>query len=138
MKNIEKYEKELKKYGTYFTLAKGVGILDCKDISCVDCTFYGGCAIKRMNWLLEEYKEPILTDEEKEYLNNLIKHFRNYIKYIERETEDFYNGEQLESINIWMEKGDIGNLTIIPIVETSLTFEGMEDERQYSLEELGL
>lgn len=138
MLNGEKFLKEIKDVDYCFALKENK-ILKCGSFEgCSDCAFQGSCWLNRTKWLLEEYKEPILTDEEKEYLKNLIKHFRNYIKYIERETEDFYNGEQLESINIWMEKGDIGNFTIIPIVETSLTFEGMEDERQYSLEELGL
>lgn len=137
MLNIEKYKDEIK---AEIEKDKTLGCVVNKLMgnTCDDYPKCNVCYLKVLDWLLQEYKEPILTDEEKEYLKNLIKHFRNYIKYIERETEDFYNGEQLESINIWMEKGDIGNFTIIPIVETSLTFEGMEDKRQYSLEELGL
>lgn len=140
MLNAEKYKERIKELDYRVTIDINSNELKhCNEMNCCNCKFRDNdCNRKRTEWLLEEYKEPILTDEEKEYLKNLIKHFRNYIKYIERETEDFYNGEQLESINIWMEKGDIGNFTIIPIVETSLTFEGMEDERQYSLEELGL
>lgn len=137
MLNVEKYKDEILKYAGYqHSLMCLIYENIMKKNDCTGCC--SKCKRETIKWLTSEYKEPILTDEEKEYLKNLIKHFRNYIKYIERETEDFYNGEQLESINIWMEKGDIGNFTIIPIVETSLTFEGMEDERQYSLEELGL
>lgn len=137
MLNIEKYKDEILEYvGCRDSLMCLIYENIMKKNDCTGCC--SKCKRETIEWLTSEYKEPILTDEEKEYLKNLIKHFRNYIKYIERETEDFYNGEQLESINIWMEKGDIGNFTIIPIVETSLTFEGMEDERQYSLEELGL
>lgn len=72
MLNIEKYENELRKYGVYFALTKEGSLVDCKDIHCVDCAFNVGCAIKRMNWLLEEYKEPLLSDDGINYLMTLI------------------------------------------------------------------
>ena len=73
MKNIEKYEKELKNYGVYFALTKEGKLVSCNGIFCPNCSFYNCCSIKRMNWLLEEYKEPLLTEEEKQILHNILK-----------------------------------------------------------------
>lgn len=132
MKNIEKYEKELKKYGTYFALAKGVGIVDCKDISCVDCAFYDGCAIKRMNWLLEEYKEPILDDIEKEYLSAVIKPFRKRIKSIKKA----YNSGNSAYISIAMNKGEHIFLPYFNL--NSGMYKSMKIDKEYTLKDLGL
>ena len=84
MKNIEKYEEELRKYGTRFALTKEGKPVECDGFRCIDCAFTVGCTIQRMNWLLEECKEPILDDIEKEYLSAVIKPFRKRIKSIKK------------------------------------------------------
>lgn len=132
MLNIEKYEKELRKSGVYFALTKEGRPVDCEDFYCVDCAFNIGCAIKRMNWLLEEYKEPILDDIEKEYLSAVIKPFRKRIKSIKK------TGYPSNSafISIAMDKSEH---IFLPVFElNSGMYQRMEINKEYTLEELGL
>lgn len=76
-------------------------------------------------------EEPILDDEEKEYLSSVIKPFRKDILFITRE----YNIPGLyECITIDL-KGDI---TDLPRFAVSKMYKGMELDKQYTLEELGL
>ena len=86
----------------------------------------------------EEYKEPVLNEEEKEYLSAVIKPFRDRITYIAKVEEDihwFY----------WiMIRVDIGFLNdyydfcLPPFEETSSMYKNMELGKEYSLKELGL
>ena len=135
MLNIEKYENELRKYGVYFGLTKEGNPVDCKDIHCIDCAFGKGCTIKRMNWLLEEYKEPILTDEEKIIIKDIIKAFEPFgkeLKYITKYSWDIepkvyylnfeYNGDDFDTFNF----------------SSDGLFKGMELDKRYTLEELNL
>ena len=76
-------------------------------------------------------EEPILDDEEKEYLSSVIKPFRKDILFITRE----YNIPGLyECITIDL-KGDITDLLRFAV---SKMYKGMELDKQYTLEELGL
>lgn len=75
MLNIEKYEKELREYGIRFALTNEGKPVSCSNFGCGYCAFDGSCELGRMNWLLEEYKEPILTEEGKEFLKQLIAPF---------------------------------------------------------------
>ena len=75
MKNIEKYQNELKVLGTYFRVTRE-GLLKKCDGKCKYCVFNtSGCGIKRIEWLLQECKEPILNEEGKEFLKQLIEPF---------------------------------------------------------------
>lgn len=69
MKNWEFYEEELKKYGFAFAMEDNQ-ICSCAFVSCDRCMFDMGesnsCDVPRIEWLYQEYKEPIvLTDDEK-------------------------------------------------------------------------
>lgn len=139
MLNIEKYEKELRKHGTYFALTKEGSLVDCEDIYCVDCAFNVGCAIKRMNWLLEEYKEPILTDEEKEFIKTIISSFKEkWLISIE-----WFETTITSRICIFVREKEEHDLIVesieIPmlLLKESM-FQGLEKNREYTLEELGL
>ena len=120
---------------------------DCKK-RCHECMFYKVCCnIDRDNcWVfdkdlfsdkfleqeIEVEVEPILTDKEREYLSNIIKPFRDSVKYIERvyiETD-----EKLEFIRIGY-NDDWFNL---PYFEPGEYYENMELYKKYTLEELGL
>lgn len=134
MLNIEKYENELRKYGTNFALAKCGSIVDCKDVSCENCTFDDGCVIKRMNWLLKEYKEPILIldDIEKEYLSAVIKPFRKRIKSIKKT----YYPSNSAFISIAMDKCE---RIFLPVFElNSGMYQSMKINKEYTLKDLGL
>ena len=70
-----------------------------------------------------------LTKEEKDYLSEVIKPFRDKIEYIKRLTFDTY-----DSIQVITEKG----VTAVLFFETDTRYKNMEPDREYTLAELGL
>ena len=135
MKNIEKYKKELKKYGVYFALTKEGKLVSCNGIFCASCSFYNCCSIKRMNWLLEEHKEPLLTDEGIKFLKEHIKQSDKTALYIKirKKVANYYEYR----LEIHLDTG----LISIPFVEKSNLYEmfkNMEIGVSYAPEDLGL
>ena len=128
MLNIEKYKDDiLNKEQSNINccvidlLHNGVCEYNCKD-----------CKKNIMNWLLEEYKEPILDDVEKEYLSAVIKPFRNRVKYI---VKTYGVSEARQFIRIIMHDGEYSNL---PFFKGGTMYNGMKVDKQYTLQELGL
>ena len=70
-----------------------------------------------------------LTKEEKDYLSEVIKPFRDKIEYIKRLTFD-----SVDSIQVITEKGVMAVL----FFEIDTRYKNMEPDREYTLEELGL
>lgn len=89
-----------------------------------------------MKWLDMEHKEPILDDAEKKYLSAVIKPFRNDVKYIIK-IESIYRlpDDGAEYIKICMCSDEEINL---PYFRYGTMYKGMEPNRRYTLEELGL
>ena len=85
-----------------------------------------------LSWLEEEYVPDILTDKEKAYLSAVIKPWKNKIKFIEK-FEDTYDKER---ILIWI-IGDCRNI-YLPQFEKGKMYKGMELDKNYTLEDLGL
>ena len=111
MKNIEKYEKELRKYGTGFALTKEGKLVNCVGFCCRNCAFNFGCAINKIKWLLQEYKDPIpplITRYNEAYGQTLI--------VLSYENED----------------------VCLPLFNRDKMFTNLEYEKHYTLEELGL
>lgn len=137
MLNIEKYENELRKYGVYFGLTKEGNPVDCKDIHCIDCAFHVDCTIKRMNWLLEEYKEPILNEKEKEILNKLIEANRFIVNinlvYVKK-VNILYDDNKCYLCFSFENRNESYTVTF----NKDCIFTGMEVNKEYSLEDLGL
>lgn len=79
-------------------------------------------------WLEEEYVPNILTEKEKAYLSAVIKPFREMVEYIEKRT---YTGKEYIAIVI---KEDLN--VSFPVFEKM--YKGMELNKEYTLEELGL
>ena len=80
-------------------------------------------------WLLEEYTEPILDEVEKRYLAYVIRPFRDKVRCITKCS----NGREWIAIEI------INDVKInFPYFEKGSMYRGMELERKYTLEELGL
>ena len=128
MLNIEKYKDDiLNAELTHINCCvnhlnnKGICFKNCKE-----------CKKAAMKWLLEEYKEPILDDVEKEYLSAAIKPFRKMIAYIVK-AQDFDDGKQC--IRIILQNGDGMHF---PYLDDDAMYKGMEVNKEYSLEELGL
>ena len=76
-------------------------------------------------------KKPILDEVEKEYLSNVIKPFRDRIEYIIKNSA--YS--PIEWITIKYKDGGATNL---PLFEKGTMYQGMEVNKKYSLEDLGL
>ena len=98
----------------------------CKGFNCE------GCRERVLKWLLEETKEPVLDDVEKEYLSAVIKPFRKMIAYIVK-AQDFDDGKQC--IRIILQNGDGMHF---PYLDDDEMYKGMEVNKEYSLEELDL
>lgn len=82
-------------------------------------------------WLEEEYDPKILTDEEKAYLSAVIKPFREKVEYVYKICLEIGKREYLE---ISLKNGVIS----FPCFENGTMYRGMEERREYTLEELGL
>lgn len=91
----------------------------------------------------EEYREPILTDKEKEYLQAVIKPFRDRLHCIRKVGVD--DGRQFISIEVekhnhkddddeYFQYEDIE----FPYFDGGTMYANMEADRKYTLEELGL
>ena len=134
MLNIEKYEKELRKYGTNFALTKQGSLVNCIDVSCEDCTFDDGCVIKRMNWLCQEYVKPILTDEAKTYLKLILEPSKCTI------IQKLVDGEETPRKYKLLCSTDSGYIAILykPGTKYYEYFKNMESDKAYTPEELGL
>ncbi len=127
MLNIEKYKDEMLN-----AIENGDDLIDAI------CTFYYNdndyCNGDRglLNWLCKEYKEPILDEEEKAYLSAVIKPFRNRVDWIEK----VRSINTTECINITYD--DTEYEIPFPQFEKGTMYKGMELNREYTLEELGL
>lgn len=88
------------------------------------------CLHESLEWLNQEYKDPILDDVEREYLSAVIKPFREKISYI-RKSKDL----RKKYIKIVLCDGDS---MYFPYLSNDEMYKGMELYRNYTLEELGL
>lgn len=128
MLNIEKYKDEI-----INTQHADLSCCVNSDILKLDCfKSCSECKKHAMEWLLEEYKEPILDDVEREYLSATIKSFRKMIAYIVKD-QDFDDGKQC--IRIILQNGDGMHF---PYFYDDAMYKGMELDKKYSLEELDL
>ena len=91
-----------------------------------------GCKDRAIKWLLEECKEPVLADVEKEYLSAVIKPFRKKVVYIKK-NKNSSNGMQYLAIEICDD-----DYMYFPYLDDDEMYKGMEVNKEYSLEELGL
>ena len=90
------------------------------------------CLGESLEWLNQEYKEPILDDAERKYLTAVIKPFREKIEYI-RKNKSAYKDKQFISIGFYDD-----DYMHFPYLDDDAMYKGMEVNKEYSLEELGL
>lgn len=127
MLNIEKYKDEI--------LNAAQSDITC----CVIDLFHNGvcpdnckdCKKAAMEWLLEECKEPILTDSEREYLSAVIKPFRKKVMDVIK----LQCSEERQCIKIRVSYGDCAEL---PLFKNNTMYKGMKVNEYYTPEELGL
>ena len=88
--------------------------------------------VKRPTKYTTIYKreELILDEEEKEYLSNLIRPFRNKIKNIAKITVN----EEKEYISIILNNDSV----LLPSFKRNTMYKNMEANKEYTLEKLGL
>lgn len=79
-----------------------------------------------------ERKEEVLDAAEKRYLSDVIRPFKNRVKYIYKEQS--YANKNKEFIGIVLEKDTLD----LPYFAAKTMYKGMELGRNYTLEELGL
>ena len=82
-------------------------------------------------WLEEEYVPDILTDKEKAYLSAVINPFREKVEYIQK----CFDLGSKAYIYIYVKK--CGSM-IFPTFRKGTMYKGMELNKRYTLEELGL
>jgi hypothetical protein len=96
------------------------------------CTNESGVK-KFLEWLEEEYVPEILTEREKTYLSAVIKPFRKDVEWIEK--IERYDGEN-EYIHITVKRNE--DCCELPTFKKGTMYKGMEANKVYTLEELGL
>lgn len=129
MKNIEKYKDTIlnEDRANITCCVNELTYRDCDSIPCEECKK------RAMKWLLEEYKEPILTDAEKDYLSAVIKPFRKKVMYISK-LKSF--NKRMEYLSIYFFDED--DIMYFPYFEKNTMYKGMKDLKEYTPEELGL
>lgn len=74
--------------------------------------------------------KPILTDKEKKYLSLVIEPFRDDVEYISKCRDNF---RAFIVIKLYFEPP-----VILPYFDEEIRYKGMEMEKRYTIEELGL
>lgn len=143
MKNKDKYNLEhlhIVEYAEKNILSINVTYVEIKYngkiVKEYACTNEAGIK-KFLEWLEEddekECKPTILTGKEKAYLSAVIKPFREEVKCINKAYQDIVN--HITYIRVDMLNRDFISL---PLFEKEKMYTGMECEKEYTLEELGL
>ena len=138
MLNIEKYKDEIIKKYQNLLITNDIdtdGNKMNKAIKIVASEKCNKClkgAKEPFMWLLEEYTEPILDDEEKAYLKLVIKNCRDNVRYISKKLDDYWSEEYI-CISI-----DGTSEAVSPRFIENTQFKKMVCDRKYTLEELGL
>ena len=139
MKNIEKYEHEISKLvnegnslSCAIAISAGISNGNCFGCKCSDCHK------KCLDWMCEDYKEQILSDDEKDIIKPMIDTILKFgCSIICVAKEHYVDGSFYISISY---KNDvIGHKECItsPCFNND-KFKGMEPEKGYTLEELGI
>ena len=79
-----------------------------------------------------ERKEEVLDATEKRYLAGVIRPFKNRVEYINKQQSCVNKNQKF--IGIILEKDTL----ILPYFTEGTMYKGMETDRNYTLEELGL
>lgn len=140
MLNGEKYKDELENLENRSSLvcfiAKEKVGLRCDVGYCLKCEK------EAFKWLLEEYKEPILTDKEKAYLKSVIEPKKEEIVCVEKYWLASDNDGNVFYVVRVLQKDPIFNgsdrMLLYFLTTEDMPFKGMELRKKYTLEELGL
>lgn len=133
MKNKEKYDLRDISYDLEVNMGEYDFVIYYTSMEIYREFFSGSISICSTftKWLEEEYKPNILEEKEKEYLAAVIKPFREKVKYIQK---CFDLGNEAY-IYIYVKK--CGSM-IFPTFRRGTMYKGMEVNKRYTLEDLGL
>lgn len=140
MKNIEKYKNEItnhiKEYGDSLecTIANIAGIREekCYPQDCEECQK------KCIEWMYSEYKEEILSDDEKDIIKLMIDTILKFgCTVIDVRKIDIGNCDSFISIRYENPVIRTNDTLSSPIIDND-KFKGMKLNRKYTLEELGI
>ena len=139
MKNIEKYEHEISQLlNKGKTLSCGIAtVAGIREENCYtqDC---GECQKKCLEWMYSEYNEPILSDDEKDIVKAMIDIIHEFgCTAIDVKKIDIGNCDSFISIRYENPVIGVDDTISSPIIDND-KFKGMELNRKYTLEELGL
>ena len=141
MKNIEKYEHEISKLvnegnplpcAIAIAIAAGISNGSCSGCKCSDCHK------KCLEWMYSEYKEPILTEEEKTIVESMIYVLQKIGCTVKNVTK-YDNGRDKAYIGVNYTNeitGACGRMAT-PWFKNN-KFKGMKADNEYTLEELGI
>ena len=139
MKNIEKYEKEISQLlnegnplSCAIAISAGISNGSCFGCKCSDCHK------KCLEWMYLEYKEPILTEEEKTIVESMIYVLQKIGCTVKNVTK-YDNGRDKAYIGVNYTNeitGACGRMTT-PWFKNN-KFKGMKADKEYTLEELGI
>lgn len=127
MLNIEKYKDDI--------LNAAQADITC----CVIDLYHNGkcpdnckdCKKAAMEWLLSEYKKPILDEVERKYLSDVIRPFRKKVDTISK----FHTANTMQYIYFQMKDK---NGWTLPLFKKGTMYKGMVQGKHYKLDELGL
>ena len=140
MKNIEKYENEISQLVNEgnslpcaIAIAAGISeVKHCFDQTCKECQK------KCLEWMYSEYKEEILSDEEKDLVKAMIDIIHEFeCTVIDVKKIDIGNCDSFISIRYENPVIGVDDTISSPIIDND-KFKGMELNRKYTLEELGV
>ena len=93
---------------------------------------------KFLDQTIEIEAPEILDEKEKEYLSAVIKPFRDKIRSIKKAPSSWYKDKAwIEITSLTIPKG-VYHVTQLPYFDRERMYVNMEDNRPYTLEELGL
>lgn len=149
MKNREYYKDKIHEIACahdIFAISKKTGkMVKCADVECCDCLFdctledlsnCYTCKERAVNWLEREHVESVLTDEEKQYLETVIRPFKDRaIDVTKYKLSDNYAWLYIDVEGVTEATFDGFSL---PAFRKDDAYLDMEYDKKYTLEELGL
>jgi hypothetical protein len=136
MKNKEKCNFNEIRFSSTDTFSGHTFQVLCKNKIIYERTYLADTGQKKLidffNWLEQEYKPPILDDVEKAYLSAVIKPFRERIKCIRKINHSSVNNDPFLCIVLANDRCGLPNF------KKGTMYKGMEEDRDYTLKELGL
>ena len=137
MLNIEKYKEEILRYSGYrHSLVCLIYENIIKKNDCTGCC--SKCKRETIEWLTSEYKESILTDEEKVIVKDIINALKPFNLKFTHITKNGFSPEKKEYLSLIYNKDDKYIWVELPKFKRGEKFVGMELGKAYTLEDLGL